>query len=79
MDSQRDSFPPQAERLGWGSFAVAAMMLISDVAAAHTAIVPHQHPHEASALPGLDAFALAILAAGMIILAIGKFKRSERP
>ena len=48
-------------------------------AIAHTSLVPHQHPHELSALPDLGWFVLAVLAAGVVLLAVAKFRRGGRP
>ncbi len=52
--------------------------VFASAALAHTSAVPHVHPHMQSALPGLDVFILAVLAAGLLCLALAKLKRGGR-
>ena len=55
------------------------LALVPAAAIAHTSLVPHQHPHELSALPDLGWFVFAVLAVGVVLLAVEKFKRGGRP
>ncbi len=62
MTLLRDSLPVKGGGSGWGSFAGAAMMLISDAACAHTSLIPHKHPHPVSVQADLSIMLICAVA-----------------
>jgi hypothetical protein len=58
------------------TLALAAWAALSaGTAFAHTSLVPHQHPHETSALPDVLALALAALLVGVGVVALRRLRK----
>jgi divalent metal cation (Fe/Co/Zn/Cd) transporter len=69
MELLRDSLPLKGGGLGWGSLAIAATILFSGLASAHTSLAPHAHPHPVSVQADLTfmLIAAAAIVAGILI------------
>jgi hypothetical protein len=51
------------------------LLLVATPAHAHEALVPHQHPHATSMLPGVGTIGVALLLLAIALIAIAPFKR----
>jgi hypothetical protein len=50
-------------------------VVVAGAAHAHESLVPHQHPHGQSMLPGVETIGVAVLVLAVAVIAIAQFKR----
>ncbi|MET0279049.1 MAG: hypothetical protein ABW198_12035 [Pseudorhodoplanes sp.] len=60
------------------TFLVLVGVFVPELAAAHTSIMPHQHPHEVGMLPDLAAMLMAAVAVSAGVIAIGLRKKAAK-